>query len=140
MSEKAARVGFDWPDGQGARDKVGEELARARRGRAAGDKGATERELGDVLFALANYARKLEIDPEAALRQTLARFATRVRSVESAVAAQGRRGHRAERRAAGRALGTGEGGGESGGERRGRARARARHGRSSVFWGPTCPR
>jgi MazG family protein len=90
MSEKAARVGFDWPDGQGARDKIGEELAELDEAVQAGDKGASERELGDLLFALANYARKLEIDPEAALRQTLARFATRVRSVESAAAAQGR--------------------------------------------------
>jgi tetrapyrrole methylase family protein/MazG family protein/ATP diphosphatase len=90
MGEKAARVGFDWPDGQGARDKVGEELRELDRAVAAGDKDATERELGDVLFALANYARKLELDPEAALRGTLARFAERVGAVEGAAAAQGR--------------------------------------------------
>ncbi len=89
MGEKAARVGFDWPDGQGARDKVGEELNELDAAVAAGDRREIERELGDVLFALANYARKLELDPETALRQTLARFAERVSAVERAAAAQG---------------------------------------------------
>ena len=91
MSEKAARVGFDWPDGQGARDKVSEELGELDDAdRSSGDRGAMEHELGDLLFALVNHARKLELDPEAALRGTLARFATRVRTVEAAIAAQGR--------------------------------------------------
>jgi uncharacterized protein YabN with tetrapyrrole methylase and pyrophosphatase domain len=71
MGEKAARVGFDWPDGQGAR-------------------AAIEHELGDTLFALVNFARKLELDPEAALRGTLGRFQDRVRRVESAAAATGK--------------------------------------------------
>jgi tetrapyrrole methylase family protein/MazG family protein/ATP diphosphatase len=91
MSEKAARVGFDWPDGQGARDKVGEELGELDEAVRAGDAAASERELGDLLFALVNYARKLSIDPEAALRGTLARFESRVRSVEAAIAAEDRR-------------------------------------------------
>jgi MazG family protein len=90
MGEKAARVGFDWPDGQGARDKVGEELRELDAAVAEGDTQAAERELGDVLFALANYARKLELDPEAALRGTLARFAARVEAVERAAAERGR--------------------------------------------------
>jgi MazG family protein len=90
MGEKAARVGFDWPDGQGARDKVSEELLELDRALASGDRRQLEHEFGDVLFALANYARKLELDPEAALRQTLARFAERVAAVERAAADQGR--------------------------------------------------
>ena len=90
MGEKAARVGFDWPDAPGARAKVGEELAELDRAIAAQDRRTTERELGDLLFALANWARKLEIDPEAALRATLARFAGRVRAVEQAAAERGR--------------------------------------------------
>jgi tetrapyrrole methylase family protein/MazG family protein/ATP diphosphatase len=89
MGEKAARVGFDWPDGQGARAKVGEELAELDRALASSDRHAVERELGDLLFALANWARKLEIDPEAALRGTLARFDRRVRAVEAAAQASG---------------------------------------------------
>jgi MazG family protein len=90
MSEKAARVGFDWPDGQGARDKVTEELSELDQAVASGDPAASERELGDLLFAIVNYARKLELDPESALRSTLSRFTTRVRSVEQAIAAEGR--------------------------------------------------
>lgn len=90
MGEKAARVGFDWPDGQGARDKVGEELGELDQAVASGDRAAIEHELGDTLFALVNYARKLELDPEAALRGTLERFAERVRGVEAAAAATGK--------------------------------------------------
>jgi tetrapyrrole methylase family protein/MazG family protein/ATP diphosphatase len=89
MGEKAARVGFDWPDGQGARDKVDEELRELDRALASGDKAHAERELGDVLFALVNLSRKLELDPEAALRQTLARFAQRVAAVERVAAERG---------------------------------------------------
>jgi tetrapyrrole methylase family protein/MazG family protein/ATP diphosphatase len=90
MGEKAARVGFDWPNGQGARDKVSEELGELDQALASGDKAQAERELGDLLFALVSYARKLELDPEAALRGTLARFAERVRHVERAALAGGR--------------------------------------------------
>lgn len=90
MGEKAARVGFDWPDGQGARDKIGEELAELDSALAAGDRDHAEREFGDLLFALVNYARKLGFDPEAALRRTLDRFAVRVASVERAAADSGR--------------------------------------------------
>jgi MazG family protein len=90
MGEKAARIGFDWPDGQGARDKVTEELRELDQAVAAGARVDAEREFGDVLFALVNYARKLGFDPEAALRGTLDRFAQRVRAVEQTVAQGGR--------------------------------------------------
>ena len=90
MGEKAARVGFDWPDGQGARDKVSEELAELDAAVAGGERAAIEHELGDTLFALVNFARKLELDPEAALRGTLERFAQRVRNVEAAASRSGK--------------------------------------------------
>jgi len=90
MGEKAARIGFDWPAAAGARDKLNEELAELDSAVEGGDVVAIEDELGDVLFALASYARKLAIDPEAALRKTLQRFAARVKAVEQAAAAQGR--------------------------------------------------
>lgn len=89
MGEKAARVGFDWPDRAGARAKVDEELRELDLALAEGDRDAVERELGDVLFALVSVARKSDIDPEAALRGTLERFAQRVRTVETEVAARG---------------------------------------------------
>lgn len=90
VSEKAARVGFDWPDAGAARDKVAEELQELEQAVAHGDPEASQHELGDVLFALVNYARKLSLDPDAALRQTLERFGERVRAVEQAVATRGR--------------------------------------------------
>jgi MazG family protein len=89
VADKAARVGFDWPDRAGARAKVDEELAELDAAIGSGDAKAVEHELGDVLFALVSVARKSEIDPEAALRGTLDRFTERVRWVERRVAEQG---------------------------------------------------
>jgi nucleoside triphosphate diphosphatase len=89
VGEKAARVGFDWPDSAGARAKVTEELGELDEALASGDRDAAERELGDVLFALVSVARKADIDPEAALRGTLDRFGQRVRAVESEVTSRG---------------------------------------------------
>ncbi|MGD8861530.1 MAG: nucleoside triphosphate pyrophosphohydrolase [Myxococcales bacterium] len=89
VGEKAARVGFDWPDGAGARAKMDEELRELDRAVAAGDRAEMEHELGDLLFAVANYARKLDLDAEASLRGTLNRFTDRVRDVEAQVAEQG---------------------------------------------------
>jgi MazG family protein len=89
VGEKAARVGFDWPDSAGARAKVDEELAELDEALAKADRAAAERELGDVLFALVSVARKADIDPEAALRGTLDRFGQRVREVEKRVAERG---------------------------------------------------
>ncbi len=84
VGEKASAVGYDWPDASGARRKVDEELAEMDRALASGDGGAVESELGDVLFALASFARKQGLDPEAALRGTLARFSARFTATERA--------------------------------------------------------
>ncbi len=89
VGEKAARVGFDWPDLTGARAKVDEELAELDATLQGDDRERMEHELGDVLFALVSVARKLELDPEAALRGTLDRFGQRVRWVENHVKEQG---------------------------------------------------
>jgi tetrapyrrole methylase family protein/MazG family protein/ATP diphosphatase len=89
VGEKAARVGFDWPDREGARAKVNEELRELDEALAQGDRDAVEHEFGDVLFALVSVARKADIDPEAALRGTLERFGQRVRAVETEVASRG---------------------------------------------------
>jgi MazG family protein len=83
VGEKAARVGFDWPDRDGARAKLDEELAELDHAHARGDAKAVEHELGDVLFALCSLARKHDIDPEAALRGTLDRFGARVKVAET---------------------------------------------------------
>ena len=86
-SDRAARMGFDWPDVDGVLDKVSEELREIR---AAGDPVERAEEFGDLLFALVNAARWLKLDPEAALRSANQKFAGRFRRVETQVQAQSR--------------------------------------------------
>ncbi len=88
--EKAARVGFDWPDIKGVRAKVAEELAELDEAIVAGDRQRTEEELGDVLFSLCNLARWLKTPAEDALRGAIRRFERRFRHLERALEAQGR--------------------------------------------------
>ncbi len=83
IGEKAARVGYDWPDLSGVRTKVDEELAELDLALDGDDAARVQEELGDVLFALASLARKRGVDPEAALRGTLDRFTSRVQSAEA---------------------------------------------------------
>jgi MazG family protein len=89
LTEKASRVGFDWPDAAGARAKVAEELAELDEAIAAGDRARMEDELGDLLFATANLARKLGLPPEEALRGTLGKFITRFEYIEASLASRG---------------------------------------------------
>jgi uncharacterized protein YabN with tetrapyrrole methylase and pyrophosphatase domain len=89
LTEKASRIGFDWPDASGARAKVAEELAELDEAMAGGDRAAIEHELGDALFALANLGRKLALPPEEALRGAIARFVSRFEHVERALARRG---------------------------------------------------
>jgi len=89
VGEKAAAHGYDWPDARGVRLKVDEELAELDEAVASGVTERIEHELGDLLFALASYGRKLGVDPEAALRRALDRFSTRFRRTELAAEAAG---------------------------------------------------
>jgi MazG family protein len=89
LTEKASRIGFDWPDAAGARAKVAEEIRELDESIAAGDAAALEHEIGDALFALANLSRKLGIPPEEALRGALGRFVTRFGHVERELARKG---------------------------------------------------
>jgi tetrapyrrole methylase family protein/MazG family protein len=82
LTEKASRIGFDWPDAAGARAKVAEELAELDEAIGAGDRPAIEHELGDLLFAVANLSRKLALPPEEALRAAVGRFIARFEHVE----------------------------------------------------------
>jgi len=79
LQKRAARTGFDWPDPEGAREKVIEEMDEVRE--ATSDAHRFE-ELGDLLFAVVNWARKLGIDPEAALRAANGKFEKRFRAME----------------------------------------------------------
>ena len=78
IQKRAARTGFDWPDPSGARAKIDEELAEVE---AASPDQRTE-EIGDLLFATVNWARKLGVDPETALRAANAKFERRFRAME----------------------------------------------------------
>jgi ATP diphosphatase len=83
LGRKAARVGFDWPDSDGPRRKLDEELAELDEALAqAPGQEAVEAELGDVLFAMVNFARHVGVDPEAALRRSNDKFVRRFRHVK----------------------------------------------------------
>jgi tetrapyrrole methylase family protein/MazG family protein len=84
--ERAARVGFDWSDVKGVIDKVREEMAELE---AATWREGQEEELGDLLFAVANWARWLNLDPETALRKGNARFGRRFDHLEREAAERG---------------------------------------------------
>jgi len=85
IQERAAKKGFDWPpeDIASVRAKVLEELDELRAEVARGDAAATAEELGDLLFALTNLSRHLEIDPESALHGACAKFVSRFRAMEA---------------------------------------------------------
>jgi ATP diphosphatase len=91
LTKRAARVGFDWPDARAVLEKLDEELAELSAELPAADPDRLEDEVGDLLFVLANLARKLDIDPEAALRRANGKFSRRFAAIEAALAAQGRR-------------------------------------------------
>jgi MazG family protein len=88
-SEKAARVGFEWPDIAGARAKITEELAELDAAGAESDRAAMQDELGDLLFSIVNFARRQALDPEAALRATIDRFCDRFAYVEDRLEERG---------------------------------------------------
>ena len=91
VQEKAAAVGFDFPDGDGAWAKVTEETAELRAlAQAGAPPEALEDELGDLLFAVVNYARFVGVVPENALRRTTAKFSRRFGHVEARLAERGR--------------------------------------------------
>lgn len=82
VGQKAANSGFDWPDLQGPVEKVEEEWHELQEAIASGDRDAMQDEMGDLLFAVVNMARKLQIEPELALRGTIDRFSQRFEYIE----------------------------------------------------------
>jgi ATP diphosphatase len=84
VSRRAARIGFDWPDARAVLPKLAEEIAeiQAELDGTAGP-AALEEEVGDLLFAAANLARKLDVEPETALRRATTKFERRFRALET---------------------------------------------------------
>ena len=90
LQERAGGVGFDWPDATGPRQKVHEELAELESEVSDGaDPDRVESEVGDLLFAVVNLARKLNCDPRAALEKANAKFLNRFRAVEELASKRG---------------------------------------------------
>jgi nucleoside triphosphate diphosphatase len=84
LTARAARVGFDWPDAAAVLEKLDEEVAELRAELPAGDPARLGDEVGDLLFVLANLARKLDLDPEACLRRANLKFSSRFNKMEQA--------------------------------------------------------
>lgn len=90
LTKRAARVGFDWPSTAEVFAKLQEEVAELEAEVEAGDMAKARAELGDVLFVIANLARKLDIEPEDALRATNAKFTRRFAHIETELAKIGK--------------------------------------------------
>ncbi|NVJ94827.1 MAG: nucleoside triphosphate pyrophosphohydrolase [Marivivens sp.] len=89
LQKRAARVGFDWPSTDQVIDKIIEESRELVEARDTLTQDEVEEEMGDLLFVVANLARHLNVDPEAALRRTNAKFIRRFNAVEDALIAKG---------------------------------------------------
>lgn len=90
LQEKTKQVGFEWEHTEQVKEKVEEEINELYQAVATGDTKHIEEEMGDVLFALVNYARFLHIDPENALERTNKKFIRRFQLIESKAAAKGK--------------------------------------------------
>ncbi|MCB2116876.1 MAG: nucleoside triphosphate pyrophosphohydrolase [Rhodobacteraceae bacterium] len=91
LQNRAARVGFDWPSTGEVIDKIAEEARELNEARGSLTEAEVFEEFGDLLFVVANLARHLRIDPEAALRGANAKFTRRFAAIEAALAARGKR-------------------------------------------------
>jgi ATP diphosphatase len=90
LGRRAAALGFDWPDSDGPKEKIAEELQELVAAEGGSDRRAVVEELGDLLFAVVNLARHLDADPEQALAAANAKFERRFLRMEQAIRADGR--------------------------------------------------
>ncbi|MFH0777616.1 MAG: nucleoside triphosphate pyrophosphohydrolase [Candidatus Eisenbacteria bacterium] len=91
LQEKAAAVGFDWPEPRNVIDKIKEETVELEEALSSGDPEAVKREIGDLLFSLVNLARKTGTNPEICLKHTMEKFQTRFAAIELALREKGKR-------------------------------------------------
>ena len=90
LTKKAAKVGFDWENTEQIFEKISEEIAELRAEVDAGDGDRMEDEIGDLLFAVVNLARRLDVEPETALKRTNRKFRSRFRFIEASLDSRGR--------------------------------------------------
>ena len=91
VTAKASKVGFDWPDYRGARDKIAEELGELDEVIQGDDHHKIEHELGDIMLACVDLARHLNLHPERTLQKASKRFESRFRTMEGVAKASGKR-------------------------------------------------
>ncbi len=92
LTKRAARINFDWPSSAEVLAKLDEELAELKAAEASGNQTHIAEEMGDILFVMANLARKLKVDPEEALRRANSKFTRRFQYIERKLAEAGRTG------------------------------------------------
>jgi tetrapyrrole methylase family protein/MazG family protein len=90
LTQKASRVGFDWPDLNGILKKLDEEMKELRETLSLQERNRIREEIGDLLFVIVNIARFLKIDPEAALRRTVEKFISRFTYIERSLQKKGK--------------------------------------------------
>jgi len=90
LTRKAAKVGFDWENAAQVKDKIAEEFAELEKAVAEGEAEKVQEEIGDILFAVLNLARKLDADAETALKQTNRKFRKRFAYIERELKTQGK--------------------------------------------------
>ena len=90
ISSRAAKAGFDWKSAEEVKAKVAEEVEELNKAVASGSSAAVEEEMGDILFALVNLARHLDVDAEVALSAAIEKFSKRFKYLESELQTQGR--------------------------------------------------
>jgi tetrapyrrole methylase family protein/MazG family protein len=90
LTERASRVGFDWPDIEGVLNKLDEEMRELREALSLRDRRKIREEIGDLLFVMANVSRFLRIHPEKALKKSLDKFVSRFHYIETSLHGQGK--------------------------------------------------
>ena len=90
LTQKASRVGFDWPNIEGVLNKLEEEMGEFREALSLRDRRRIREEIGDLLFVMANVSRVLRIHPEEALKKSLAKFVSRFHYIETSLEKEGK--------------------------------------------------
>jgi tetrapyrrole methylase family protein/MazG family protein len=90
LTQKASRVGFDWPNIEGVLNKLDEELRELREALSLRDRRKIREEIGDLLFVLANVSRFLRVHPEKALKKSLDKFVSRFHYIETSLRREGK--------------------------------------------------
>lgn len=91
ITKRAARVGFDWAKAADVLEKIREEIQETEEALATGNHEQIEEEIGDLLFAVTNLARKTKVEPEVALRRATGKFTSRFHKVEAILAERGQK-------------------------------------------------